>query len=263
MARSKALVDLLNLTNQEGLPIEKQFLSDLKHSIEKEDQKNSRKPSQTYKPSSMHCIRNMYYQAIGAEATSESVGCELIGICESGSDRHERLQRAVQAMKDNNIDCEYCDVAEYVTEHNLTDIDIVSKQGMETKLYHKTLNMSFLCDGIIKYKGKYYILEIKTETQNKFWDRQGVNPDHVLQGTAYSLAFGINQVLFLYECRDNCSKKTFMLDVTDEMRENLKKKIFDCMQYVDSQSVPPKPIDLSKKACAYCGYAERCKSDGN
>lgn len=263
MARSRALLNVLNLVNKEELPIERQFLDDLKASIELDDQKGQRKPSQTYKPSSLHCIRNMYYQVIGAEAKGERASCELVGICQSGSDRHERLQRAVQSMKDNNIDCEYCDVAEYVKTHNLTsDIDIVSKQGMETKLYHKTLNMSFLCDGIIRYNGKYYILEIKTETSNKFWDRKDVNPDHVLQGTAYSLAFGIDQVLFLYECRDNCSKKAFMLNVTDEMREALKNKIFSCNMYVRSETPPPKPDDISKGACAYCGYSEVCKQDG-
>lgn len=262
MARSKALLNVLNLVNSNDIPVEKQFLNDLKASIEKQDQKNGRKPSQTYKPSSLHCIRNMYYQVSGVDAQGERASCELVGICESGTDRHERLQIAVTEMQNNGIDCEYCDVAEYVKSHNLDNIEIVSKQGMETKLYHKEYNMSFLCDGIIRYKGKYYILEIKTETNNKFWDRQGVNPDHILQGTAYSLAFGIDEVLFLYECRDTCSKKAFMLEVTDEMRSNLVQKILECNGYVESKVAPPKPVDISKKACAYCGYSERCKLDG-
>ena len=142
MARSQALLNVLNLAKQEELPIEKQFLSDLKASIEIQDEKNSRKPSQTYKPSSLHCIRNMFYQRSGAEAQSDRASSELIGICESGTDRHERLQMAVQSMRDNNIDCEYVDVAEYVSTHDLPDIEIVSKQGMETKLYHKKYIMS-------------------------------------------------------------------------------------------------------------------------
>ena len=264
MARSRALLNVLNAVNQEELSIEKQFLNDLQTSIELQDKKNARKPSQTVKPSSMHCIRNMVYQVSGIEPKGESAGSSLIGICESGTDRHDRIQKAVMAMKDNNIDCEYVDVAEYVRTHDLTDeIEIVSQQGNETKLYHKTLNMSFLCDGIIRYKGKYYILEIKTETSYKFLDRANVNEDHVLQGTAYSLAFKLDNVLFLYECRDNCLKKTFMLNVTDEMREALKNKIMDCLQYAKNGVIPPKPVDLSKKACAYCGYSERCKQDGN
>ena len=261
MARSQALLNVLNLANVEELPIEQQFLNDLKASIEKEDKKNSRKPSQTYKPSSMHCIRNMYYQVTGADVENDRATCELVGICESGTDRHERLQEACMAMKNNNIDCEYVNVADYVREHKLDYLDIVSQQGNETKLFHKDLNISFLCDGIIKYKGKYYILEIKTENSNKFWSRQDVNPDHILQGTAYSEALKISQVIFVYECRDNCSKKSYMLNVTDDMRESLVNKIKECDEYVKQNKVPPIPENVSSKACAYCDYSKLCKSE--
>lgn len=266
MARSRALLNVLNLASVEELPIEKQFLNDLRASIELQDQKNSRKPSQTYKPSSMHCIRNMYYQVTGAEGKVETSSCELIGICESGTDRHERLQEAVLNMKNNNIDCEYVNVADYVREHELDYLEIVKEPDFEngdyeTKLYHKELNISFLCDGIIKYKGVYYILEFKTETSNKFWDRQVVNPDHRLQGIAYSESLKINKVLFVYECRDNCSKKAFLFRVTDEMRKALVDKIKECDGYVERHITPPKPTDLSKSACAYCGYSELCKGE--
>lgn len=261
MARSQVLKNVLNLVDaaKEELPIEQQFLNDLKTSIEKQDETNSRKPSQTYKPSSLHCIRNMYFQVTGAEGKGERASSELVGICESGTDRHDRIQKAVMAMKDTGIDCEYVNVAEFVTSRNLTDLEIVSQQGNETKLYNKSLNISFLCDGIIRYKGKYYILEIKTETSNKFWDRHDVNPDHILQGTAYSVNLGIDDVLFLYECRDNCSKKAFMLHITDKMKQDLVAKILECDGYVSRLIAPPKPEDVSKKACAFCGYSDLCK----
>lgn len=261
MARSQAFLNVLNLVDaaNEELPIEKQFLNDLKASIELQDSKNGRKPSQSYKPSSLHCIRNMYFQITGTQCESERASSELVGICESGTDRHERIQNAVAQMKENNIDCEYVDVAKYVQTHNLEDLTVVSKMGNETKLFNNKLNMSFLCDGVIKYKGKYYILEIKTETANKFWDRKDVNPDHILQGTAYSVNLGIDNVLFLYECRDNCSKKAYILKVTDDMKMNLVGKITDCDSYVRDLIVPPKPEDISKKACSYCNYSEVCK----
>lgn len=264
MARSKVLLNVLNMVDAsvQELPVEKQFLNDLKMSIERNDSKGQRKPTQSYKPSSMHCIRNMAYQVTGVEPETSSASSELVGICESGTDRHIRIQDAVAAMKNNNIDCEYCDVGEYVKKHGLTDrLEILSKSGNETKLYHKTLNMRFLCDGIIRYKGKYYILEIKTETSNKFWDQNSVRPEHVLQGTAYAVAFDIDDVIFLYECRDNCSKKVFMLHVTDQMKQDLVGKITECDYYVKNQLVPPKPT-LDKMTCAYCAYANRCKKDG-
>lgn len=268
MARSQALLNVLNLVDvaSKELSVEQQFLNDLKASIELQDKKDGRSPSKTYKPSSLHCIRNMFYQVTGADVKSDRASSELVGICESGTDRHERIQNAVMKMKDNNIDCEYVNVAEYVITKQLSgelfDLEIVSQQGNETKLYNKALNMSFLCDGVIKYKGTYYILEIKTETANKFWDRQDVNPDHELQGIAYSVNLGLNDVLFLYECRDTCNKKAFMFHVTDKMKQDLVGKITECDGYVERLIAPPKPENLSKKACAYCNYAERCRKDG-
>ena len=262
MARSQALKNLFNLIDaaNEELSVEQQFLNDLRASIEMNDSKNARKPSQSYKPSSMNCIRNMYFQMIGADCESDRASSELVGICESGTDRHDRIQKAVMAMKENGIDCEYIDVADYVRSHNLTDrLDIVSQQGNETKLYNKEYQMSFLCDGIIRYKGKYYILEIKTETANKFWDRTGVNPAHLNQGTAYSVSFDIDDVLFLYECRDTCNKKAYMLHITDNMKQELVWKILECNGYVERQVPPPKPQDAGTKLCAYCSYSDLCK----
>ena len=246
---------------KEEIPIEKQFVEDLKRSIELNDKKESRKPSQTYKPSSMNCLRNMYYQRIGVEPESES-NAVLIGICESGTDRHERVQEAVSRMKENNIDCEYIDVAEYIKQRELTDLEIVSKQGYETKLFHKKLCMSFLCDGIIKYKGKYYILEIKTESINKWYNRTDVAEEHKNQATAYSYSFNIDNVIFLYINRDMCDMKPFMFTVTPENKRNLVGRINECEECVKVSIPPKKDENTPKKACNYCNYKKQCQKDG-
>lgn len=262
MLRTRAAINVLNMvkTGKEEIPVEKQFLNDLKASIEIQDAKSAYKPSRSYKPSSMNCIRNMYFQIIGEDGNSDRMSSELVGICEAGSDRHERIQDSVLKMKGSGIDCEYLDVAEYVSSNNLTDkLDIISKQGYETKLFHKELNIRFLCDGIIKYKGEYFILEIKTETNNKHWKRSGVADEHKNQGTAYAEALGIRKVMFVYECRDNCSKKSYILNVTDEMIEKYIEKIKLCDSYVAKKEKPPKPTEAGAKFCAYCPYALSCK----
>ena len=43
------------------MPIEQQFVADLKASIEKQDALEVRKPSKSYKLFLMVCIRNMYF----------------------------------------------------------------------------------------------------------------------------------------------------------------------------------------------------------
>jgi len=249
-------------TAREALPPEQDFLTDLKRSIEMTDEKNSRLPSKTYKPSGMNCIRASYYQISGVEPDKTSSNYTIIGICNSGTDIHVRIQTAVEQMRENGMDCEYVDVAEYVRQRNLDYLDIVSKNGMETKLYHKKLNMSFMCDGIIKYKNHYYILELKTENSYKFANRKDVDPSHYNQGIAYSLAFGIDQVLFVYISRDVLDMKAFMFNVTGEMKEGLVGYITDCDGYVDRKITPPKPENVSKKACSYCAYKTQCNKDG-
>lgn len=264
MARNslKNVCRLIN-TVKETLPPEQDFLNDLKRSIEITADKDTRLPSKTYKPSGMNCIRQSYYQIMGIEPDPSSSSYSMVGICNSGTDIHVRIQTAVEQMKENGMDCEYIDVADFVKQRNLDYLDIVSKNGMETRLYHKKLNMSFMCDGIIRYKGHYYILELKTESSFKFINRKSVDNSHYHQGIAYSLAFGIDEVLFVYINRDVLDMKSFMFNVTPEMKTELVSYIEECDGYVNRKIAPPKPDDVPKKVCSYCSYKTQCKKDGN
>ena len=264
MARNslKNVIKLIERANTD-VPIEQQFLSDLKRSIELEDTKNARVPSQTYKPSGMNCIRAMYYQVVGAKFQSES-SYVMVGICEAGTDRHERIQNAISAMKSNGFDCEYIDVAEYVKSRGLDEyLDIVDKCGNETKLYDRKRNISFLCDGIIKYQNKYYIVEFKTESSFKWRERKGVDSKHYNQAKTYSLELGLDDVIFIYINRDIVDMKAYMFHVTDEDREDIITLIDICQRYVDKKELPPKPENISDKKCAYCNYKNLCERDSN
>ena len=263
MARNslKSICRLIDQANDK-LPPAQSFLTDLKKSIEMSADEDRRKPSQTYKPSSMKCIRNMYYQRAGVEPDVELSSYCSVGICNSGSDIHIRIQTAVENMKKHGIDCEYIDVADYVKSRNLDYLEIVSKSGMETKLFHKTLNMSFMCDGIIRYNHHYYILEIKTEASFKWSTRTDTDPAHYNQGTAYSVAFQLPEVMFLYINRDILDMKAYLFVPTNEMKENLVGTIEDCEGYVNRMICPPKPEDLPRNVCQYCGYKTQCRKDG-
>lgn len=263
MARNslKGICKLIDQANDKLSP-EQSFLADLKRSIEMSADEERRKPSQTYKPSSMKCIRNMYYQRVGAEPDVELSSYCSVGICNSGSDIHIRVQTAVEKMKDHGIDCEYIDVADFVTSRGLDYLEIVSKSGMETKLFHKTLNMSFMCDGIIRYKNHYYILEIKTEASFKWSNRTDTDPAHYNQGAAYSVAFNIPEVLFLYVNRDILDMKAYRFIPTNEMKEELVGTIEECDGYVSRLICPPKPADLPRSVCNYCSYKTLCRKDG-
>lgn len=248
------------------VPVGEQFVSDLKRAIEIEHGKTTRAPSKSYKPSSLLCVRNMWYQVIGQEPEPSSFDACLIGIVQTGSARHDALQELFVKMSDGSLgmDLQYIYVPDFIEERGLSYLDIVSQQGHETKLYHRDLNISFLCDGIVKYKGKHYILEIKTETTYKFSLREAIEPDHISQGTAYSLCFGIPDVLFLYECRDNSDKKAYHLRVSERMKKELVlDKIAESNRHVRLNTPPPKPMGLHKRTCNYCNYKNACKLAGD
>lgn len=263
MAR-KSLQNVIKLLDRANtvVPVEQQFLEDLKRSIEISDVKNRRKPSQSFKPSSMNCMRQMYYTVMGYEQVSES-SYTMVGICEAGTDRHERIQNAISQMSNNGFDCTYVDVGEFVKSRGLDSyLDIVEKQGNETKLYDRERNISFLCDGIIKYKGQYYIVEFKTESSFKWKDRKGVDPKHYNQARTYSLELGLDRVIFVYISRDIVDMKVYMYEVTEREREQIVALIEDTQRYIDKAEVPPKPEHVANSVCAYCGFKDRCRKDG-
>lgn len=246
---------------KEELPVEQEFINDLKRSIEMTADKEVYIPSKTYKPSSMNCIRQSYYQIKGVKQDEGVSNYNGIAICETGTDRHERIQNAVADMINNGMDCEYVDVAEFVKSRNLDYLNVINKQGNETKLFHKVLNISFLCDGIIKYHNHYYIIEFKTEGSSKFFARNGVDASHYKQATTYSLALGLPEVLFVYISRDTLDMKCYLFNVTDEMKNEIVAYIDECDGYLKRKVVPPVPEDIARKTCSYCPYSTQCRKD--
>ena len=264
MARKslKSVIKAIDRANKD-VPVEQQFIDDLKRSIELEDMKNFRKPSMTYSPSGMGCIRAMYYKRTGVDVVPDS-SYTMVGICESGTDRHERIQNAISKMKENGFDCEYIDVGDYVKSRGLDlYLDIVDKCGNETKLFDKIRNVSFICDGIIKYQGKYYIVEFKTESSFKWKDRKGVDPKHYNQAITYSMELQIDDVIFVYINRDIVDYKAYLFNVSESERERVQTLIDTCENYVINSELPPMPEDASDRKCAYCAYKELCKSNDN
>ncbi len=263
--RRKNLKNIYKLVEQiqEELPVEKAFLHDLKYSIEMTANSSSGLPSKTYKPSSMNCIRNMYYQMIGAPVEVGKVSASSDGIAKSGTDIHIRIQQSIENMKNNGIDCEYIDVADFIQQRGLDHLEVRSKNGMETKLYDKKLNVSFMSDGVVRYKGVYFIIEIKTETSFKWNNRTTYDPKHEMQGTAYSVELQLPDVIFLYISRDILDMKAYKFTPTQEMKDNFVNKISTCDEYVLKNVCPPKPVSLPKGQCTYCAYQNQCRKDGD
>ena len=239
-------------------PTTEAFLEDFKDTLEKSGGV-PKKPSGYYKPSCMNCMRCMYYlakQIIPIDVKQDAI---RISAGQSGTDRHDRIHKTIMSMESMGKDCKWLNVADYIKDHPELDLEVVSQNGNETHCHSKKYNLSFLCDGLIIYKGHLYILEIKTEGLSKWLGRNCPSEYHENQVTCYSLCFNIRDILFVYENRDNCVKKAFIYEVTEDRIESVKKLISDCNGYVDRGCTPPKTT--VKYNCTYCDYKQYCKQD--
>lgn len=255
------------LTKEQAVPLDLILLHDLEDTIARESER-SNLSSMSYKPSSLKCPRQMYYQVIGFKRgeIKEEQAPNLVGICETGTHRHEDIEKYIMKLNKYGYKWEYLDVAEFIKERNLTDLEVLKKSGCETKVFNKKLNMTFLTDGLLRYTNnngetKTVIFEYKTETSRKFYNRVGIAPEHIPQGVAYSINFGLDEEIFIYENRDTCEKKAFTLKITEDMRNEMLEKIKKVDDCIATKTLPPKSTDTSP--CRYCIYSQYCRRDIN
>lgn len=244
---------LFTAPNQE---IASAFLRNLEKTIENESKSNKKVKSKYYKPSSLNCLRMMYFYRTSTEVDEVNRPASSTGVLQSGQDRHLRIQEAITQMKLNGFDCEWVDVETYIKENNLTELEVVHKGQYETTVHHKELDLLFLCDGIVKIEGKYYLIEIKTENASSFYNRTAVADEHKHQAACYSISFHINNVIFIYENRDLCIKKAFLFTVTQSLKDEVVGMITRCNEFVEKKELP---IRIENKSCTYCDYKKKCK----
>ena len=247
----------MRLFNNPNQTLATDFLQWLEHSIEDGAKTVKRVKSTYYKPSSLNCLRMMYFYRTQTEIDDVARPASALGILESGQDRHLRIQQAVCNMKKQGYNCEWVDVAAYIEQHKLTDLEVVAQKTFETAVHHKTLDLLFLCDGLLKINNVYYLLEIKTENSLSFYNRVEVANEHKHQAACYSLSFKINQVIFIYENRDTCVKKAFLYTVPQSVKNEVLSLIEQCNTAVQKQKIP---LRLECKACTYCDYKKKCKN---
>lgn len=264
MSRKK-LIGLIQASVAEQ-PINKKFLTDVMMSIERMEFRGRRKPSPWYKPSSMNCMRNMYFTRIEAQRDEVHREYVNVGMADTGTRRHEAIQDVLLFMNETS-DWEYIDVAAYVekkqAEGKCRSLVVKGRAGAETHLIDKALCLSFRCDGILKYKptSEYFLFEFKNQASFKYMGKVAVDKEHHNQVVCYCTALDLDKALVLYENRDVCSLECpELFIVTDDMKNKLIADIMECEQYV-SKLIPPAKCE-NTKACRWCDYKSACKKVG-
>lgn len=245
----------MELSGFEGM-----FLSTYEKALIKHEREHQQYvPSDYFRPSSLYgCKRMLYYTRMGAEG-SEEFEPNLIGICDSGTDRHARIQNIVSKMEGLKT----LDIEEVVKEANQMGLDTVfhgwNSDRTEARCSSKKYSIYFQADGVFNFLGKDCLLEIKTESTYSFNKRYEPKPEHIIQATSYALGLGLRYVLFFYEDRNFTAHKLYFVEITDEMKQMVIDKIQETNGYIERKELPPKEEDK----CTYCKFKKQCSADYN
>lgn len=266
----KALFNMISNSNkpQESVDVAQEFLDAYVFTVEKIDTDNVRKPSKSISPSSIKCSRASTFKLLGAEQTDVNHKQQLIEINQNGSERHEAIQQTVVTMPQYTTKFKPINIGDYIRKNKI-DIKIVKEADFdkgifETKLYSEKYHISFLADGMVEYNGKYYILEIKTQSSDVHFKQSDVHDKHIDQATAYCTLLKADGILYFYEERNYLGKKCYLYTPTAKQKAEMISKIEDINWYADNNMIPAKPkqADEDMKFCQYCGYATLCTNIG-
>lgn len=265
MARKPRLIPLEEV---EEIPITEQFLKHLQEGILSYSKSHEHNPSNWYKPSSLNCLRQMYYMRKGYEQEELEESYNGIGMADTGTRRHESIQEVLLWLN-TQPDCKfiYVDVEDYISkkheEGKLLHIEVQGKKGAETLLVDHQLNTRFMCDGLIYCveQDLYSIFEFKNQISFKYKNKKYVDTEHEFQVTSYCTSLDTKDAFVLYENRDTC-----LLNIpehfkaTKKRKETLQKRIELCEECVSNNTVPDAE---ETKHCKWCRYKNQCKKDDN
>lgn len=220
-------------------------------------------------PSKLYCEVYEALKLQGQPMMGEEESFESRGYAEAGNSRHQ----AIQKFLIDHQEVEWINPQKYIEENNLpfevkpnflverlisNHPEISPDEAnellgeYEVNLVHKTQPLSFKLDGLIKYQGEHYILEIKTIGKKDF--ESIPLPKHQDQGLAYSFLLKINKIAWVYECRENFKIKVAFQLVREEEYQSVRNKLNRIIKFKNDIT----KLERNLNRCTYCRYKAKC-----
>lgn len=223
-------------------------------------EKSAETKSRTFAPSSFRCHRKNWFRLRGTQPdTVESPDIALNFKAEVGTSRHLIIQNNLKkALKENWIN-----VKDYLVNRipKFPYQYQIQESELETKISIENPPVNFACDGLISWKNKLYLLEIKTVDYSSWSELVEPKSIHMDQVKCYCTLLGIHDVLFLYEDRQYGSLKCYEEHINDADFE----AILDTMTYIQKMvdyNLAPDRLSNTDYMCKNCEYAVKCKEWG-
>lgn len=253
-----SLIKVAKGKNAGNVSFEDHFCKEYENSVKRQEERERQPvPTDYFRPSSMYgCERMLFFMRVhGGMGAVEEMDVPLIEICNSGTDRHLRIQHLIEDME--GVTC--LDLEEIVKEAQQKGIKTEfvgwNEDHTEARCKNEELSIFFQPDGVLNFEGKDVLLEIKTESTYQHSNRYEPKEDHKWQATCYGMGLGIDYVLFFYEDRNFCKKKAYLWKITDEMKEAVVRKITT----VNEALKIGRPPEKNEDKCTYCRYKHECK----
>lgn len=222
--------------------------------------RNSEPKHKTFAPSSFRCPRISWFRLRGVQPDVVSKPDRTMEFsAQIGTACHVEIQKNLQqALGDDWIDVET-----YLNDHPVQYEYELKKAGLETQITVYNPPVRFACDGIIRWKGEIYLLEIKTSEFTSFDELTDPKDKHVDQIKCYATLLGINHVLVLYQDRQYGGLKCYEMTIT--LSDN--KFVLDRFKYVMDMveaNLAPEGLPKGDAWCtsSMCPYYAKCKEWG-
>jgi len=252
-----SLIKVAQGKNAENVSFEDKFLKLYNEAVMREAERTAQPvPTEYFRPSSMGgCKRMLYFMRTQAEQDKEERSVQLEEICNSGTDRHLRIQKLLEDIPELKL----YDLEQVVKEANLKGINTEfmgwNTDHTEARCKNEDLSLFFQPDGVGRFMNKEIVIEIKTESTYQFNMRYEPKPEHLIQATCYAMGLGMDYILFFYEDRNFLAHKPYLVKVTDEMRQ----EVIDKINSVNASIKAGIPPEKEEDKCTYCSYKETCK----
>ena len=225
-------------------------------------QKSLEPGHKTFAPSSFRCNRRSWFRLRGVEPDVLDKPDKVLEFSAVvGTACHNMIQHNLVDMLGSN----WLDVESYVKSINspYTFSFTPSAGSIETKVECTDPPVLFACDGILRFKDKIYLLEIKSCEYSVWMGLANPKSGHLDQVKCYCTLLGLSDVMFMYIDRQFGNIKCFEYSVSEEDKIAIRKR-FEYVQKMVELNLAPDPIPPGDIWCSpsYCPYYKKCREYG-
>lgn len=210
--------------------------------------------SHTFAPSSFRCRRKSWFRLRGVETDMLKIPDRVLEFkAEMGIACHQVIQTNLKAA----LGPDWVEVPDFLKEHPIPYEYKLETAGLETRVAISDPPIRFACDGIIKWKGNTYLLEIKTADYASFADLTDPKSVHLDQIACYSAILNLPDVLVIYQDRQNGDIKCYEKHIASDTLDSVIATMRDIQKMAQCNLAPDK-LPSGDYMCNNCEYKVKC-----